>query len=77
MKPDTKEVLERFFHPASVAVIGASSDEGAFGTLYLKALLTFGYGGRLYPVNPRGGAQDGRASAGAGRRDARRSGFRG
>jgi acyl-CoA synthetase (NDP forming) len=51
-----KNVLEKFFYPRSVAVVGVSADENAFGTLYLKALLKFGYKGKLYPVNPRGGS---------------------
>jgi acyl-CoA synthetase (NDP forming) len=46
----------QFFYPESIAVIGVSSDENAFGTLYLKALLKFGFKGNLYPVNPRGGS---------------------
>jgi acyl-CoA synthetase (NDP forming) len=45
----------QFFYPESIAVIGVSSDENAFGTLYLKALLKFGFKGKIYPVNPRGG----------------------
>ncbi|MBE0430250.1 MAG: CoA-binding protein [Dehalococcoidia bacterium] len=40
------------FRPKSHAVIGASADETKFGGLFLRALLTFGYPGRLYPVNP-------------------------
>ena len=48
-------MFDRFFYPRSVAVIGVSADERAFGTLYLTALMRFGYKGKLYPVNPRGG----------------------
>ena len=40
----------------SIAVIGVSADENAFGTQYLTALLNFGFKGKLYPVNPRGGS---------------------
>lgn len=46
----------QFFYPRSVAVIGVSADMNAFGTLYLSALLKFGFKGNLYPVNPRGGS---------------------
>ncbi len=47
--------LELFFNPKSITVIGVSSDERAFGSRQLNALLRFGYKGRLYPVNPNGG----------------------
>jgi acyl-CoA synthetase (NDP forming) len=46
----------RFFTPRSIALIGVSADENAFGTLYLKSLLKFGFKGKLYPVNPRRGS---------------------
>ncbi|RJR52365.1 MAG: hypothetical protein C4576_02680 [Desulfobacteraceae bacterium] len=48
--------LSEFFFPSSVAVIGVSADTSAFGTLYLGALLKFGFKGKLYPVNRRGGS---------------------
>ena len=47
--------MDRLFYPRSVAVVGVSADERAFGTLYLTSLMRFGYNGKLYPVNPRGG----------------------
>ena len=54
---DAKMALfDQFFYPRSVAVIGVSADENAFGTLYLRSLLKFGFKGKLYPVNPRGGS---------------------
>ena len=40
------------FYPKSQAVIGASASPRKFGGRFLQALLTFGYKGRLYPVNP-------------------------
>ena len=48
--------FEKFSYPKSLAVIGVSADENAFGTLYLRALLKFGFKGKLYPVNPRRGS---------------------
>ena len=47
--------LHLFFHPRGVAVIGASSDPTklSYGVLY--NLVTHGYRGPVYPVNPRGG----------------------
>lgn len=43
------------FNPGSVAVIGASSDEKKVGHLILRNLLTQGYKGKVFPVNPKGG----------------------
>jgi acyl-CoA synthetase (NDP forming) len=54
---DAKMALfDQLFYPRSLAVIGVSADENAFGTLYLRSLLKFGFKGKLYPVNPRGGS---------------------
>jgi acetate---CoA ligase (ADP-forming) len=45
------QTLERLFHPASIAVIGASPRSGAFGAAVLRNLAR--YDGRIYPVNAR------------------------
>ncbi len=47
--------LEFLFHPKSIAVVGAPSDPAnlAGGAIFITALLDSGYGGRIYPVNPR------------------------
>jgi len=42
-------------YPDSIAVIGASSDEKKVGHMILRNLLTQGYRGGVYPVNPKGG----------------------
>jgi acyl-CoA synthetase (NDP forming) len=55
MDAEQKEILDRFFYPRSLAVIGVSADENAFGTRYLSAILKFGFKGKLYPIHPRGG----------------------
>jgi acyl-CoA synthetase (NDP forming) len=47
--------LERFFHPASIAIIGASQDFITISGQPLKHLQSHGYKGKLYPVNPRYG----------------------
>jgi acyl-CoA synthetase (NDP forming) len=47
-----RTLFDHFFHPVSVAVIGVSADETAFGTMYLRAVMRFGFKGRIYPVNP-------------------------
>jgi acetate---CoA ligase (ADP-forming) len=45
--------LERFFNPASIAIIGASQDFGTISGQPLAHLKSHGYKGNLYPVNPR------------------------
>jgi len=44
--------LAPVFYPRSHAVIGASADARKFGGRFLQALLSFGYRGKVYPVNP-------------------------
>jgi len=46
-------VLEKLFGPKSIAVIGASRQEGKVGHSVLKNLLQYGYKGKLYPINPK------------------------
>ena len=46
-------VMEAVFRPRSVAVVGASTNPDSPGHDYVRSLLDFGYGGALYPVNPR------------------------
>lgn len=48
-------MLDTFFHPKSVAVIGASRDPEKLGYAVLANLKEGGYQGRLYPVNPKAG----------------------
>lgn len=48
----TEEAVTRLFNPASVAVIGASSREGALSWWPLHLLATRGYRGEIYPINP-------------------------
>ena len=43
-----------FVNPLSIAVIGASAQEGKVGHDIVKNLLTQGYKGEVYPVNPKG-----------------------
>jgi acyl-CoA synthetase (NDP forming)/GNAT superfamily N-acetyltransferase len=44
--------IARLLRPASVAVIGASNDDGKIGHAVFANLLRMGFEGRLYPVNP-------------------------
>jgi|FLYL01.1.fsa_nt_gi acetyl coenzyme A synthetase (ADP forming)-like protein len=43
------------FFPRTVAVIGASTEPGSIGNNLFRNILTGGYGGTLYPVNPNTG----------------------
>ncbi|WP_295990555.1 CoA-binding protein [Rugamonas sp.] len=45
--------LQGLFNPRSVALIGASSQPGRIGTRALANLAQGGYGGALWPVNPK------------------------
>jgi acyl-CoA synthetase (NDP forming) len=45
--------LTKFFHPASVALVGVSTKmTGLGGISYLDRLTESGFAGRLYPINP-------------------------
>lgn len=46
-------MLEPFYCPASIAVIGASQDEKKLGHAVLKNLIQYDYKGRIYPINPK------------------------
>ena len=50
-----KNKFERLFEPETVAVIGASHDPKKIGHTILNNLISGGYKGRVYPVNPAGG----------------------
>ncbi len=47
--------IEAIFHPRSIAVVGASANPDTPGYDYVRSLQEFGYEGRIYPVNPKGG----------------------
>ncbi len=46
-------MLEPFYCPTSVAVVGASRDKTKLGHAVLKNLLQCGYEGEVYPINPK------------------------
>ncbi len=50
---NTAAEIEAIFHPRSIAVVGASANPDTPGYDYVSSLQTFGYSGRIYPVNPR------------------------
>ena len=45
--------LTTLFEPKSVAVIGASDRENAVGNIIFKNILSSGYKGRVYAINPK------------------------
>jgi acyl-CoA synthetase (NDP forming)/RimJ/RimL family protein N-acetyltransferase len=44
--------IARLLRPSSVAVVGASNDDGKIGNALLRHLLDYGFAGPVYPVNP-------------------------
>ena len=47
------DTIKNFFKPSGVALIGASSDPGKLSHGILKNLLSYGFQGGVYPVNPK------------------------
>jgi len=52
-QPEARPDLTRFLNPRGVAVVGVSNDPSRIGGQALTLLTDFGYGGRIYPVNPK------------------------
>jgi hypothetical protein len=55
-RPSQDEILRamnRIMRPDSVAVIGASSEDGKIGNSVMKNLINGGYKGKIYPINPK------------------------
>ncbi|HEY8004597.1 MAG TPA: bifunctional acetate--CoA ligase family protein/GNAT family N-acetyltransferase [Phenylobacterium sp.] len=48
--------LDALFHPAAIALVGASNRPGAVGQVLAKNLLESGFAGPVMPVNPHDGA---------------------
>lgn len=46
-------MLNNFFNPKSVAVLGASEAKGKVGYAVIKNIIDFGFLGKIYPVNPK------------------------
>lgn len=51
--PPRTSALEDIFHPASIAVVGASENPTSQGYEYVRCLRDYGYGGAIYPINPK------------------------
>ncbi|MHB1200298.1 MAG: acetate--CoA ligase family protein [Polaromonas sp.] len=57
-RPPEDQVLasmKRIIQPKSVAVIGASAEEGKIGNSVMKNLINGGYKGDIYPIHPKAG----------------------
>ncbi len=52
-------ILDSIMKPKSIAVVGASTREHTIGSDLMKRLLEYGFRGRIYPVNPKGGVIEG------------------
>jgi len=48
-------MLEGFFKPRSIAVVGASANPDKLGAVVYKNIISNGFRGRVYPVNVKGG----------------------
>ena len=63
-RPSQKDILaamRRIMQPKSVAVIGASAEDGKIGNSVMKNLINGGYAGKIHPINPRAEKVLGRA----------------
>ena len=49
---NTRDTLRGLFYPRSIAVVGASGSRGKLGYNVFRNLLSHGFQGDLYPVNP-------------------------
>lgn len=47
-----KKNLQLFFNPKSIAVVGASNDRNSVGYALMANIISGGYKGKIYPINP-------------------------
>lgn len=47
--------LDYFFYPETVAIVGASADPKKAGYALVKNYVDYGFKGKVYPINPKGG----------------------
>lgn len=59
--PQNPPTLEYIFHPKSIALVGAATDPVHWwiNEYYIDPLVEFGYTGKVYAVNPKGGTAKG------------------
>ena len=48
-----KNMIDEIFHPRSIAVIGARSNESMENDGWVSRLVAFGFPGTIYPINPK------------------------
>jgi len=48
-----RHILQKFFKPKAVAVVGASPREGSIGFTLVNNLKQDGFKGHIYPINPK------------------------
>ena len=46
-------ILDKFFKPESIAIVGASSKENSIGRILIENLQKGGFPGSIYPINPK------------------------
>ncbi|HEV2263110.1 MAG TPA: acetate--CoA ligase family protein [Stellaceae bacterium] len=51
-KDEINRAMNRIMRPKSVAVIGASAEDGKIGNSVMKNLINGGYEGNIYPIHP-------------------------
>ena len=51
--------LDKIMKPRAIAVIGASTKAHTIGSDIMKRLQEYGFKGKIYPVNPKGGIIEG------------------
>ena len=55
MMSDQNQDIKYLFEPQTMAVIGAARDPNKIGYKILNNILSGGYRGKVYPINPQGG----------------------
>lgn len=51
----TIQAIDKMVNARTVAVVGASNDPSKFGYMIVNSILQGGFGGKIFPVNPKGG----------------------
>ncbi|MEY3382998.1 MAG: hypothetical protein RLZZ17_736, partial [Actinomycetota bacterium] len=49
------QAISWLWRARSIAIVGASDREGAMSRLPISYLKRFGFQGKIYPINPKGG----------------------
>jgi acetyl coenzyme A synthetase (ADP forming)-like protein len=45
--------MKEIFEPDSIAIVGAAREEGKLGNIVLRNIISSGYKGKIYPINPK------------------------